>query len=83
MLISDWSIEIGNSSGCSRGFSENGPCFSDCLYTVALIKVIHALLFLSVYTFSTSRYYARMSEMKQGTPEEAEVRKQLVVSFMV
>ena len=33
-----------------------------------------------VYIFFTFRYYARMTEMKQGTPEEAEVRKQLLVS---
>ncbi|KAL9975428.1 hypothetical protein ACROYT_G012589 [Oculina patagonica] len=29
-----------------------------------------------------NRYYARMSEMKQGTPEEAEVRKQLVLFIL-
>ena len=68
-------IEIGTLPDTSRGFSEKEPCF-----LVVPVCVNSVSVFLSVYTFLTFRYYARMTEMKQGTPEEAEVRKQLVVS---
>lgn len=74
--ISDWFIVIGTLSTLHEDFPKTelissivGCCECDFCLSLSL-----------VYIFLTFRYYARMTEMKQGTPEEAEVRKQLLVS---
>ena len=74
--ISDWFIVIGTLATLNEDFSK-----THFTYSIGSCRECDFCRNLSlVYIFLTFRYYARMTEMKQGTPEEAEVRKQLLVS---
>ena len=76
--ISDWFIVIGT----LRTLNEDFPKTDLAFFIVSCCECDFCLSLFIVYIFWTSRYYARMTEMKQGTPEEAEVRKQLLVSYV-